>query len=260
MNIIASRLADFLKEYPPFNNLSYPDLIVIAMSIRVINLEKNKTLFQINDPLHDSFYVVASGVINLSIISDAEETLLNKCHTGDIFGLRPFFAKNNYMMTAKVREESVLYAIPIAAFRPFVAQNTEVLNFLLESFAMNPQNPSDQDKRGKLISDNIVYSDKQAEIQYFQSLIYNKSPLKTLATTIIKDAAQLMTDNMMNSIIIEHKNLPIGILTDTNLRTMVATGRVAISETIEKVMSSPVITVAQNTSLAEAQLLMLKSQ
>jgi CBS domain-containing protein len=258
MNLIASRLADFLKEYPPFNNLTYPDLIVISMSIRVINLEKNKTLFQINDPLHDSFYVVASGVINLSIISDAEETLLNKCHTGDIFGLRPFFAKNNYMMTAKVREESVLYAIPIAAFRPFVAQNTEVLNFLLESFAMNPQNSSDQDKRGKLISDNVVYSDKQAEIQYFQSLLYNKSPLKTLATTIIKDAAQLMTDNLMNSIIVEHKNIPIGIVTDTNLRTMVATGRIPISETINKVMSSPVITVAQNTSLAEAQLLMLK--
>lgn len=258
MNIIASRLADFLKEYPPFNNLSYPDLIVIAMSIRVINLEKNKMLFQINDPLHDSFYVVASGVINLSIISDAEETLLNKCHTGDIFGLRPFFAKNNYMMNAKVHEESILFAIPIVSFRPFVAQNTEVLNFLLESFAMNPQNPSDQDKRGKLISDNVVYSDKQAEIHYFQSLIYNKSPLKTQATTIIKDAAQLMSDNLMNSIIIEQNNLPIGILTDTNLRTMVATGRVGISEPIQRVMSSPVITVSQNTSLAEAQLLMLK--
>lgn len=66
---------------------------IVASSIRVINLEKNKVLFQINDALHDSFYVVASGVINLSVISDAEETLLNKCIEGDVFGLRPFFAK-----------------------------------------------------------------------------------------------------------------------------------------------------------------------
>ena len=133
MNVIAERIADFLKEYPPFNNLSFEELKIVASSIRVINLEKNKTLFQINDVLHDSFYVVSSGVINLSVISDAEETLLNKCVEGDIFGLRPFFAKNNYMMTAKAREESVVYAIPIAIFRPFVAQNGEVLNFLLES-------------------------------------------------------------------------------------------------------------------------------
>jgi CBS domain-containing protein len=51
---------------------------------------KNKTLFQINDILHDSFYVVASGVIHLSVIADAEETILNKCHEGSIFGLRAF--------------------------------------------------------------------------------------------------------------------------------------------------------------------------
>jgi CBS domain-containing protein len=68
-------------------------------------------LFQINDILHDSFYVVASGVIHLSVIADAEETILNKCHEGSIFGL--FFCKNNYQMTAKAREESVVYAIPI---------------------------------------------------------------------------------------------------------------------------------------------------
>ena len=76
------------------------------------------------------------------LLSDAEETLLNKCHEGDVFGLRPFFAKNNYMMTAKAREETIVYAIPIATFRPFVANNSEVLNFLLESFATNTRNPN----------------------------------------------------------------------------------------------------------------------
>ena len=143
MNTIATRIADFLKQFPPFNNLSVEELTIVAMNIHVINLEKNKSLFQINDILHDSFYMTASGVINLSVISDSEETLLNKCVAGDVFGLRPFFAKNNYMMTAKAREESIVYAIPIATFRPFVAQNSEVLNFLLESFANNTSNPAD---------------------------------------------------------------------------------------------------------------------
>ena len=99
-------------------------------------------IFQIDDKLHDCFYVVASGVIHLSVIADAEETLLNKCHEGDIFGLRPFFAKNNYMMTAKAREESIVYAIPIATFRPFVANNPNVLDFLLESFALFKDKPT----------------------------------------------------------------------------------------------------------------------
>ena len=123
MSTLSVNIAEFLKEYPPFNHLNSDELIEVSSNIGVLNLEKNKTLFTVNDKLHDSFYVVASGVVNLSFIVDAEETLLNKCYVGDIFGLRPFFAKNNYMMTAKAREDSVIYAIPIRVFKPFVSQN-----------------------------------------------------------------------------------------------------------------------------------------
>lgn len=259
MNTIVERIADFLKEYPPFNNLTFSELSEIASSIRVVNLEKNQTLFQINDSLHDSFYVVASGTVNLSIISDAEETLLNKCQQGDIFGLRPFFAKNNYMMTSKAREEAIIYAIPIATFRPFVANNSLVLNFLLESFASTSSYTSDKDNYGgKLISDNVFYPDQQSEIQHFQSLTYNNSPLTTTAQTIIKDIAQLMTDEIVNNVLVCEKNVPIGIVTDRDMRSKVATGMYLITDTIDKIMDSPVITVVENVSLAEAQLLMLK--
>nr|WP_315175249.1 DUF294 nucleotidyltransferase-like domain-containing protein [uncultured Flavobacterium sp.] len=259
MNTIAERIADFLKEYPPFDNLTFIELSEIASSIRVINLEKHQTLFQINDSLHECFYVVASGTINLSIISDAEETLLNKCHQGDIFGLRPFFAKNNYMMTSKAREESIIYAIPIATFRPFVANNSLVLNFLLESFAATSRYASDKDNYGgKLISDNVFYPDQQSEIQYFQSLTYNNSPITTTAQTIIKEIAQLMTEEIVNNVLVCENNLPIGIVTDRDMRSKVATGRYLITDTIDKIMDSPVITVVENVSLAEAQLLMLK--
>jgi CBS domain-containing protein len=256
MNAIAGRIADFLKEFPPFNNLAYEDLTTIASGIRVVSLEKHKTLFHINDILHDSFYVVASGVVNLSVVSDAEETLLNKCLPGDIFGLRPFFAKNNYMMTAKAREESIVYAIPINVFRPFVARNSEVLNFLLESFATNTRNPDES--RRKLMSDNVFYSEQQSEMQYFQTLSYNRAPLKSSPLAIIKDVAQLMTDNLMDSVIIAAQNVPVGIVTDMDLRSKVATGRYPVTVTVDRIMASPVITVPENVSLAEAQLLLLK--
>ena len=93
MNTIAENIANFLKEYPPFNFLTSDELISIASNIGVINLEKNKILFQVEDKLHDSFYVVASGVINLTFLADGEEILLNKCYAGDVFGLRPFSPK-----------------------------------------------------------------------------------------------------------------------------------------------------------------------
>ncbi|MBF4464453.1 DUF294 nucleotidyltransferase-like domain-containing protein [Flavobacterium sp. LC2016-12] len=259
MNTIAEHIADFLKEYPPFDNLTFQELSDIATNIRVINLEKHTVLFQNNDVLHDSFYVVASGVINLTTIADAEETIINKCHEGDIFGLRPFFAKNNYMMTAKAREESIIYAIPIAVFRPFVANNSDVLNFLLESFAINSRHTKDSvNTNGKVISDTSFYVDQQSEMQYIQSLTYNNSPLTTEANHVVKDVAILMTEAMVDNIIVCEKNKPIGIVTATDLSSKIATGRYPITETIDKIMSSPVVTVIENVSLAEAQLLMLK--
>lgn len=259
MNTIAEHIADFLKEYSPFDNLTFQELSQIASSIRVINLEKHAILFKNNDILHDCFYVVASGMVNLSVIADAEETLLNKCHVGEIFGLRPFFAKNNYTMTAKAREESILYAIPIAVFRPFVANNSDVLNFLLESFAANTRHTKDNNYRGKLIPDNSFYADPQSEMQYIQSLNYNSSPLTAPIDITVQKAALLMVESLMNNIIIcDEANFPIGIVTEADMASKIATGRFTISDKVNVIMSSPVVTVIENVSLAEAQLLMIK--
>jgi CBS domain-containing protein len=112
-NSIAERIADFIIKYPPFCFLPFEDVLKIAQEIKVIYLEKNQTLFKINDTPHNFFYIVKDGAVGLLVTSDMDESLIDKCDEGDILGLRPFFAKNNYLMIAKAREESILYAIPI---------------------------------------------------------------------------------------------------------------------------------------------------
>ena len=46
-NSIAENIANFLKEYSPFNYLSHDELIQVATSIGVVNLDKHK-IQQIN--------------------------------------------------------------------------------------------------------------------------------------------------------------------------------------------------------------------
>lgn len=58
--------------------------------------------------------------------------------------------------------------------------------------------------------------------------------------------------------IIHNDRKPIGIVTDKDLRSKIATGLFSIEVTVDKIMSSPVITVADNLSIAEAQIMMLK--
>lgn len=257
MNIIAEQIAEFLKNYAPFNQLTLAELSEVANNIRVINLEKKQTLFKINDALHDSFYVVVSGVVNISVIVDAEENIIDRCHEGSVFGLRPFFAKNNYKVIAKAREESLVYAIPIAVFKPLLANNAEVLNFLLENFASNL--PEDRSSKGNLVSDGIFYSEKQSEAQFFQTLAYNTTPLLATSDNTAQEVAQLMAESLKNNVIIFERNGPIGIVTHADLASKIATGRFPVNTPVSNIMSSPVITVLENVSLAEAQLLMLKN-
>lgn len=256
MNTISTNISLFLKDFEPFSNLSDDDLNTIALNVGVINLEKNNTIFQVDDSLHSSFYVVESGVINLTFLADGEEILLSKCYAGDVFGLRPFFAKNNYMMTSKAREDSIVFAIPVEIFKPFVSKNSKVLDFLLENFASNTKN--NIDKETGSVSTDGIYSNKTGAIQYFQPLSYNKTPLTIAKNTIVKDVAQLMSDNLINSAIIQENNFPVGIVTDTDFRSKIATGRFSLDTEVIKIMSSPVITVPESISVAEAQLLLLK--
>ncbi len=258
MNLIAEQISFFLKKFAPFNHLSLIDLQEIALNIRVINLEKNDTLFKINDALHDCFYIVSSGVIDISVYVDAEENILNKCHEGAIFGLRPFFAKNNYKVTAKARQQTIVYGIPIDVFKPLIAHNLDVLDFLLENFASSlPEHQIIINEDN--VNETAYASDKQTEYQFFQTLSYNNSPLLVSPNSTVKEVAQLMAESLKDSALVALNNIAVGIVTHADLSSKIATGRFSISSPVDLIMSKPVVTVLESISLAEAQLLMLKS-
>lgn len=258
-NSIAERVADFLKNFPPFKSLSYQDLLELSNQVQVVYLEKNDILFQVGDVAHPNFYVVKDGAVGLSVTSNnGEEILIDQCDEGDIIGLRPFFAKNQYAMAAKAQEESILYGVPIEIFKPYVIQNPEVLNFLLESFASNTRNPYDKDNQGKLISENTFLEKQDREVPYFRSIVYTKDVITAQSTDLVQDIANIMSSHKIGSVIIEEDQLPVGIVTDKDLRFKIATGKFAITEPISEIMSSPVITVSKHISIAEAQLLLLK--
>ncbi|PZR12379.1 MAG: nucleotidyltransferase [Flavobacterium psychrophilum] len=257
-NPVAQSIADFLKHFPPFGLLENTDLLNIAERSRIIYLDKNQTLFKGGDSVSADFYVIKSGSVGLSITSDAEETLIDKCDEGDILGLRPYFAKEDYLMTAKSREESIICSIPIAVFEPYIVSNSSILSFFLESFASQTRNPYDKERKGKLMSENMIVSDQVADLQYYQPIKYTKNPITANADDILRFIAKTMANSAIGSVIIEENQLPIGIITDRDLRTKIATGQYPIETDARSIMKSPVITVPENISVAEAQMVMLK--
>jgi CBS domain-containing protein len=258
-NTISHRVADFLKNFPPFTFLKQIDIEILSEQISIIYKEKDSVIFAENEETHSSFYVVHKGAVVLRKLP--KNNTIDMCDEGDIFGLRPLIANENYKMEARAYEETILYAIPIALFRPYALQNEAVGNFLIQSFASNTQNPYSNSHRGKLYGEtlegDILETDNK--LLDIQPVKYSKKIVTCLATTTAKEIAEIMTLENVGAILVVEEKLPIGIITDKDLRNKIVTGEYPITTTASIIMTSPVITYPKKLTATQAQMAMIKS-
>lgn len=256
-NLISERVADFLQKFPPFNELTPRDLGALSMEVEIIYKERGTYVFREGDILHPYFYVVHKGAVDLRIGDTGE--MADICDEGDIFGLRPLIAGDLYRLEARIREESILYAIPIIAFRPFATTYEEIGNFLIESFASNTRNPYSKSHSGVLFPVNSVTTRKGASrFSEMVPIIASKRIVSCDLTTPVNTVADLMTKNKVGSILVLNKGLVQGIITDKDLRTQVISGKHPVTAPAAAVMTTPVHTYPQRLTLSQAQLAMMK--
>ena len=258
-NTISHRVADFLKDFPPFSFLHKMDLEKLSEQISIIYKDKDAVIFAENEKTHDSFYVVHKGAVALK--KSTKNTVLDMCDEGDIFGLRPLLAQENYIMEAVAHEESILYAIPIAVFKPYALENRTVGNFLIESYASNTRNPYSDIHKDKLYGDDDVQETMHSHSNSFDltPIKYSKKIVTCSPSTTARDVAKIMNKKEVGAILIVDEMLPIGILTDKDLRNKIVTGDYSIMTTAEMIMTKPVITYPKKMTVTEAQMAMMKS-
>ncbi|NIJ46498.1 CBS domain-containing protein [Wenyingzhuangia heitensis] len=257
-NSIAERITDFIKNYPPFDNLSYNDLYKLAVETNVLYLDKDETLYSQGKPPKDFFYIVNQGAIRI-YRQDGEKTVeVEMCDEGDVLGLRPLIVNENYILNAKAYEESIVYAIPIQIFNEQFINNAEISKYLITRFASNSTTRFSQEENERIFAD---YK-RTRQTDYFSSKISN---LTTTAVSCnhkhtIREAALIMSDNKISSIFILRKNKPIGVITNKILLHTVATGKYSIDESVGEIMGSPVVTASSDISIAQAQIIMLQKK
>lgn len=257
-NTIAERILDFLKGFPPFNLLPKETLLEISKKIEIQYFEKDQLIFDQNDNPHEHFYIVYEGAIRLYRFAEDKKHIVDICDEGDLFGLRPLIMKENYLMGAAANEESILYGIPIQLFHDIILKFPRVSQFLIASFATNTRDPFTDKHKGKLFANITAITKVENSFTETQTAKYTQNPITCSPKTTIQFAAKVMTANVINSIIITENTIPIGIVTDKDIRTKIGTGLFKITAPVEAIMTSPVITFPENITVAEAQLARLK--
>jgi CBS domain-containing protein len=256
-NTISERVFDFLKNYPPFNLLTAKKIAEIASEVKIIYLEKGKILFNQNDTNHEHFYIVRNGGISMYKNSENDKSLIDICDAGDIFGLRPLISKENYLLDAIANEESIVYGIPIAIFEAVSEKSLKINKYLLTSFASTSFDPYTSEQNNNIFTDYIA-KDNLSDSN-LQSINYTKRPLKCTIKSTIKEAAIKMSAQKIGCIVVvDDECVPIGIITNSDIKNKIATGLFSIDTSVKEIMSFPVITQSKNLTVLDAQLQMIK--
>lgn len=258
-NRIAERVADFLRRYPPFNELTQKDLKQLSEGTDILYKDKGSTIFEEGEEAHAFFYVIQRGAVALR--KDKGGEIVDICDEGDLFGLRPLMAGERYKLEAVSQEDSILYAIPISEFRPLIQRYEEIGNFVIASFASNTRNPYARFSADPLLREHAGTVPGKRDTPFTEILPIH--PRKDLVycnpETPAQQVATMMTENNVGSVLVLKDGLAGGIITDKDLRNKVVTGKYPIEAPAAEVMTSPVITYPAKMTITQAQLAMMKN-
>ncbi len=255
-NTIAERILDFLKNFPPFDSIEHKTLLPIAQKVKVIYKEEGAILFEQNQQPPSYFYVVKEGAIGLYRIFENDTILVDICDEGDLLGLRPLVHQDSYRLSAKAKEESIIYAISVEQLKKVIETNPKVDKYITVSFSTNIKTLPQNSTNNTIF--NIINKNDFSEDYIDTQVITANKPVSCNQNTSIKEAAIEMATKNVGSIVITKNKKPIGIITDKDFRTKIVTGKNDITQKVDIIMSSPVITFSKNITTTEAQLAMMR--
>jgi CBS domain-containing protein len=261
-NVIVNRVAEFLKRFPPFSFLGDGDLTRVAQSVAVQYLEQGEILFQQGEAARPHFFILKEGIIHLVETSQKGEEIREVCDEGDVFGVLALLGKRPYLLTSKVIENSLIYAIPVAVFEKILEENSRVALFFAAGFAAGQvvvrqdlsQGQKARSELKKASGDHslLIFSDQSAV--NFSEKVLNCPP-----ETSIQSAAKLMAEAQVSSIVIcDSQDFPLGILTDKDLRSRVLASEISPQNSVSQVMTSPVITRKKQDGFSNLYLTMIR--
>ncbi len=261
-NVIVNRVAEFLKRFPPFSFLGDGDLTRVAQSVAVHYLEQGEILFRQGEAARPHFFILREGIIHLVETSQKGEEIREVCDEGDVFGVLALLGKRPYLLTSKVIENSLIYAIPVAVFEKILEENSRVALFFAAGFAAGQvvvrqdlsQGQKARSELKKASGDHplLIFSDQSAV--NFSEKVLNCPP-----ETSIQNAAKLMAEAQVSSIVIcDSQDFPLGILTDKDLRSRVLASEISPQNPVSQVMTRPVITRKKQDGFSNLYLTMIR--
>ncbi len=260
-NVIVNRVKEFLNRFPPFSFLDEKTLLAVAQAVEIRYFGSNEYLFKKGDAAQDCFFILREGSIHLI---EAEDKIVEVCDEGDVFGVLALLGKRPYILNALVKEDSLVYAIPVAVFEKILQENSRVSLYFAAGFASGQVVVRRDLSQVQRARSEFKETSKDNGLMIFtgqSDMNFSSDVHCTMVGTSIGEAAKSMSEKGVGSVVIvDEQHYPVGIITDKDIRNRVVAKGLAYDVPVEKVMTSPVITKRKDAGFAHLYLTMIKNR
>lgn len=138
------RLAELLRRYPLFANLSDPELLQLAERARIRSFKRGDTLFRKDDP-GTHLYVVLDGAVKIALPGEfGQEALVAIMRTGDHFGELALFDGSPRSASATALEDTRAALLARDDFLAFLETHPAAVRVVLDALAKTVRRLSDR--------------------------------------------------------------------------------------------------------------------
>ena len=257
-NLIMEDVVAFLGKVPPFKSLDQTELQAIAGNLTVEFYPKGAVILkQGNKPSH-AIRIIKKGGVEVSMASQQESDgiVIDYRTEGDSFGFLSLVSGENIRANFTAIDDTICYLLGKDMFLSLLESHRAFTEYFVKSHIVKYIDRTS----GELIdrnmfrggSDRLLFTTRVEDIAV-------KGVVATSEETPIRTAAHIMSEKRISSILVtDSRNLPLGIVTDRDLRKKVVAAGRDVMEPVKNIMSTALITVDARDYCFEIVLRMIK--
>ena len=244
LDVELSETRSFLAQQEPFDGLPDGVLDTLPSRMSVEYFRRGSALIQRGrDNVH--LYVLRSGAAE---VRDAQGTLVDRGGEGSCFGSITLTQGNPSTFDVTAIEDSLALLLPAEDFRRLCAGHPEVDAFF----------DAQRDRRmSGAVASLQLSSTGSAILKTRVRDLVGREPVAVATTATVRDAAQVMSQHRVSSLLVMDSERLAGILTDRDLRTRVLAAGVDPGVVVTDVMTPDPVTGAVDTLAFEVLLEMV---
>jgi len=241
MTVELDEVRDFLAASDPFAQLPTNELSGLPRHMSMRYVRRGDTIISAGQP-NDMLFIIRSGAVD---VLDGEGTLLDRRDAGRSFGFSTLMGDNICRYSMIAVEDTLLLTMPREPFVELAERNPEIARFF-----------SGQSARMRAAAAQLRQESSSDVLRTQLGDFKIPNPATVTPDTTIQDAARIMENRNVSSLLVSRDGGLEGIVTDRDMRGRVVANNMDVTLPVTEIMTPNPRAVTSDALAFEAMLIM----